>query len=844
MGPTTVDFNYPNASQIHYSLQVIGGTLAEVDIDASGNSATDRYHASAERYLSSTQPPSISGWLAMIPVAEVTVTGTATLRTASGALIQRTLNWQTLNMLQGQNSVSWTFDLANKGNLAGAINFPPSASIASHEVRFQGIYGTATQGIEGRQPLQPRSAYDIELPPGMYDVYLRTHFMAGPQYSDTKLYRVTVTTGATTSLNFTESLGTAQAPLLVTGFFSNADVDWARMGLVRVDPLAPFVTQAVDTSLENGRFDFSLPYGNWARDVIELSFINGFTPTTSLVAGGYLNANVSRQFTSQGNPPLVVPPDATVSFGTEVIPLVKTTLYFDVREASPTDPEILVTRPSAQLSRSHYSGGARWVSISNSYGPDVSKSVATLDVVAEPGTYQMTARAEVNGGTTTFSARTLTIAEPTLTPFGTNVSITPVDKQDLKVNVTFPQVTGGGITSVVESPLAPELPEGIKMFCPDGASAEGVDCSPVFYDIESTAQFPQATVCIRRKFQGNNGLAQFLRLYHYNENAQPSGQWEELPPPPGEEPAFDCSADLQACGCASEAACGINTNAEPPISVIRVCGVTNSFSPFAVGATSLAFTNKVNGVEYQGPTGPAALQTWTAEASGKYRITATGASGASAAAGYSGGCGAKVSGVFTLQANDTVHMLVGQKGTAATYSAGGGGGSFVTLNGNPLLIAGGGGGLRSGAQVPGRSGSTGTAGTAGSTSATYASGFIAGGTNGQGGTRAAAYGAGGGGWFTSGASDGSYGEGGFSFLTGGKGGAGKSCGGLAHGGYGGGGAGNGCYGGGGGGGYSGGGGGRVGGGGGSLNTGAQPTQAEGVCTPSGHGRITIEFVRP
>ncbi|WP_342375263.1 hypothetical protein NVS55_28710 [Myxococcus stipitatus] len=491
------------------------------------------------------------------------------------------------------------------------------------------------------------------------------------------------------------------------------------------------------------------------------------------------------------------------------------------------------------LSRTHYEGGiARWNVNASSYGPGTRKSLAALTVIAEPGIYQLDASAVVNGSTTQFSNQHITIAEPALTSAGTNVSVTPANTQDLQVTVSFPTVSGSGVTSVVESPLGPETPQGLKSFCSDGASAEGVDCSPLFYDIDTTAQFTEATVCVRRKFRAGNGLSQFLRLYHFNKDAFPSGQWEELPPPPGmTEPAIDCSADLAACGCASEASCGIDYTVDPPVNVIKICGVTTGFSPFAILARPRTFTNTVDGVEYTGPTGPPSPRTWTVPRTGAYRISATGASGASAAAGLSGGCGAKVEGVFTLQENDVLELRVGQKGTATTYSAGGGGGSFVTRNGSALLIAGGGGRLRAGATVHGRHASTGTAGTAGSTGANYTSGFIAGGADGQGGARAASYGAGGGGWFTSGASDGNYGEGGFSFSAGSKGGAGKTCGGWAHGGYGGGGAGNGCYGGGGGGGYS-------GGGGGSLNTGPQQVATEAACTENGHGIITLESASP
>ncbi|AGC47093.1 hypothetical protein MYSTI_05817 [Myxococcus stipitatus DSM 14675] len=838
-GPSTLDFVYPTPFDITASLTVMGGSIERYELSAAANGPQENYWATAAHDLGGS-PSSVTRVFPMIPTNQVNVVGRVFLRTSSGTQVIRSLGVQTINLLAGQNTVSWVVDLSNTGHLAGTLDIDPGAPVSFHKLFFKGVGTLEGPGPSGDIQLSARAPYNLELPPGLYDVYLRTYYLPDNQSSDSKAHRVTITTGGTTSLNFSDPLGAAQVPLLISGLLSNADLTQARMFLARHDLLASVHTEAESTTLTNGRLEFLLPHGDWKRERISLSFIDDTQPAAPL------NAWVHRSYHTGTPPPVTVPAFSTVSFSTELIPLVRTRLYFDVRESSATAPEILFTYPSVSLLRTHYApgNGGRWESSAKSTGSGTPKSLSSVTLIAEPGTYNLHATANIDGASIEFANQNITIAEPTLTPPGSNVSVTPISRTDLQVNVTFPTVSGGGLTTVVESPLAPELPQGLKSFCADGASAEGIDCTPLFYDIDTTAQFTQATVCIRRKLQGTNALAQFLRLYHYDKDAPPSGQWEELPPPPGQEPAFDCSEDPAACGCISEAACGINPAAEPPVTVIRVCGVTTGFSPFAVAAKPVSFTNTVNGVEYTGPTGPPALQTWTAEGSGMYRITATGASGASAAAGLAGGCGAKVSGVFTLQANDTLHMLVGQKGTATTYSAGGGGGSFVTLNGGPLLIAGGGGGLRSGALVPGRNGSTGTAGTAGSTNSSYASGFIAGGTNGLGGTRGVAYGSGGGGWSGNGASDGTYGEGGFSFQSGGKGGAGKTCGGLAHGGYGGGGAGNGCYGGGGGGGYSGGGGGRVGGGGGSLNTGTLPKQAEGECTPNGHGFITIEPVAP
>ena len=93
------------------------------------------------------------------------------------------------------------------------------------------------------------------------------------------------------------------------------------------------------------------------------------------------------------------------------------------------------------------------------------------------------------------------------------------------------------------------------------------------------------------------------------------------------------------------------------------------------------------------------IQEWTIPYSGKYRIEAYGASGGNSQ-NHSGGKGAKILGVFSLDEGETLSILVGQKGIdgrdgGSNANQGGGGGSFIwkkNLAINGLLIAAGGGG--------------------------------------------------------------------------------------------------------------------------------------------------------
>ncbi|HYH16172.1 MAG TPA: T9SS type A sorting domain-containing protein [Flavisolibacter sp.] len=212
-------------------------------------------------------------------------------------------------------------------------------------------------------------------------------------------------------------------------------------------------------------------------------------------------------------------------------------------------------------------------------------------------------------------------------------------------------------------------------------------------------------------------------------------------------------------------------------------------------------------------------------------ITARGASGGGLLTNGSyieGGRGAQMQGIFLVQPNDLILILVGDQGTDHGSRPGGGGGTFVAkadangaytmANGTrvtPLLVAGGGGGAYSPETIPtvihyGDDGPSGGSTGAGATA-------LNGGVNGAGGQ---GYNAGGGGGFRTNGTQvtGTNNFAGRSFLNGGAFGRGASGG---NGGFGGGGGG-GTGGPGGGGGWSGGASGRFqrGGGGGSYNASA------------------------
>ena len=233
-----------------------------------------------------------------------------------------------------------------------------------------------------------------------------------------------------------------------------------------------------------------------------------------------------------------------------------------------------------------------------------------------------------------------------------------------------------------------------------------------------------------------------------------------------------------------------------------------------------------------------AIETWTASATGDYRVTAVGAQGASAQTGREGGRGAEIAGTFSLSAGDMFKILVGGAGAENGTNGGGGGGSFfVSILDDPLLVAGGGGGTRVGALQNGTDASvTEQAYTSSGSGSTYTP-TLSGRAAGTGGLATSySWGSGGAGFFGDGANDSSFGTGGKSWANGMLGGyfrresrwlwwRRRRCG---------------LRGGGGGGGYTGGDGGWIAGGGGSFNSGFDVFARAGAGI--GDGSLSIEYL--
>ena len=122
---------------------------------------------------------------------------------------------------------------------------------------------------------------------------------------------------------------------------------------------------------------------------------------------------------------------------------------------------------------------------------------------------------------------------------------------------------------------------------------------------------------------------------------------------------------------------------------------TNAGATGNLGPTQSDIDNNYSGTNLQNAVTitTRGIQEWDVPSSGTYSIEVYGAEGG---AGYKDhGKGAKMFGKFSLQASQTLNIIVGQMGEPwDSQGGGGGGGSFVweENSSTPLIIAGGGGG--------------------------------------------------------------------------------------------------------------------------------------------------------
>lgn len=456
-------------------------------------------------------------------------------------MVRRNLDGRSVTVGSTGATASWTVDAtpAAAGGLAGdyaLTNDLTGFSLSSTTLRYSGGGASASRSLAVDGPY----AFD-GLPAGGGLLTAQSFFSSPvgyldwPRSGDYGPGSVTIVDDETTTVDVLGELGAISAALDVSGFVDNADLN---VGIVYYrgrtgSAQSGYAYRYLDDA---GVARVPVLAGDWGH---ERSYVQLFEPGT---AEEYVNATY--QVTYYGTDDVSVVAGAETTDTIPALDLSTATVVFDIIEPDPAAPQQTLASPrvsASRIERDPVTSALVEQAFVNSSGLGTPVARAALRVIGEPGTYSATATANVDGANVTFGRFTLELFPLVDTPIGTDVEVSPSEAVDL----TFGDVTAGGVTTVSEVGFGPQVPADFALLTFDLGSS-------VFYDINTTAEFTgEVTVCIDYDPGAvtPSFLRNFVRLYHYEDDTT----WVDIT----DEALTDRTAG-------------------------RICGQTTSFSFFAL----------------------------------------------------------------------------------------------------------------------------------------------------------------------------------------------------------------------------------------------------------------------
>jgi hypothetical protein len=547
--PLQVDFRR-TGGRIIGRVSVVGGAVSRVEINASKTvSSSESFYGQA----TATNAP----FDAVLPYATgpVTVQGLAVLRASAGCDVPVSLTSQTVSVPGGGAvTAAWTFDLTsepcNQASVQGHVTF----------VGLEGSNGDAVlqqRNVQVSGPVSRSQTTDTtgsfsftSLPPGSYYLFNSNYFNAPYGAFFSSGANVMLSAGQLLTQDLTYAVGTLHGRVTPRGAWTIADTSSFFGYANTYDNQGQYRGQGYDTAdRATGQFDFVVPVGaarleylysyfnkfDGARSTFQYlfhQFLSGFSPMQAAIAtGSRIDAGAYEPQTSES---LVVVQPATSTVGLSRLRL---TGFNYLKDSAGRFLEY------------------RYVDLNSTAVTTPQNSVALL-VRGFPGTYQMTAIGQGTDGATYSKQFDLVLGAPQNTPTGPGVvaPITIVDENgggSTTGSITFGNVTSPGDTTISASGSGPHAPGNFRVF---GAG------SRLYYDIQTTAIFDAAQgarLCLSYDDTGLHGnQEQQLTLQHYV-----------------------CSDPQTNTGCAWQ---NITSAGYPNTSTNSICGVTNSFSIFAI----------------------------------------------------------------------------------------------------------------------------------------------------------------------------------------------------------------------------------------------------------------------
>lgn len=481
----------------------------------------------------------------------ITASGTVTARVDDTCNVSRPVSAQTVDLQAGGvREVNWTIDFSDVdcatsvGSIGGDIGLVGLSALTPAPTLLS--FPSFVSGPTFRSlNLTSSGPYEFnDLMAGTYQVFHDANFASPYGFSRVARHlNVPVVAGALTELDLVARVGAAHGSFVTQGTWSlptasSVSVNWqdASGSLVGND--------TIDRA--TGRYDFVLPEGTSRLSSFSASFFSGTSGVHS--TSSFLN----RSFTTASPPATFsIASGSDIAAGAHEMKTSEAELTVQVQ-----DPSVRINRltlnGSAQIRHPTTNALLETVSLNlNSQRISPTNAVTVL-IRGVPGTYAMNAVADTDNGSTLGKSFELVLGEPFNTPPGTGVT-EPIEGNDGESlgSITFGQVTAGGDTVVSLSSSGAEAPPNFRIFVPAGQSGQG---DLAYYDIRTTANFDTATVCLNYDDSGFPNVTKEakLQLGHY------------------------------VCSGNSCAWVDITAEGYPDTAANEICGVTNSFSIFAI----------------------------------------------------------------------------------------------------------------------------------------------------------------------------------------------------------------------------------------------------------------------
>jgi hypothetical protein len=541
------------SGRVEGSVNVTGGTLWSLAMSSYSQDGNVPEYFSGSVSVTGNAGPAIQP-MPVVP-GQTRVSGSARIDVDQGCSTVVSLPWRYVTIADSLTvAVEWDVDVSGvscaEGSVEGNVELSglgladPDAQVSRHTIS---MYGQSTYTVQ----ITEDGPYSIGgMLEGTYSTRRTSQFHEPYSSLSSRYYpnALAVTGGEVTTFDHIDSVGTARRQLDLNGSWGLSDPTSTLVHMNASD--GAYAHDVVDPA--SGEANLILTPSNWRTSNWYFFFS---TP------GAAQTANQSTYFF----PPYRL--DAGPAEGASIV------LPNESLETSDTEVTFTIAQPDGlppvQIARLNLRGQAyptdpqsgqglgQYSIYLYTYGSLA--DVLQVPVYGFPGTYAMEATGQGSDGQTYRKFFELVLGSPLNTPTGDPEPIVYESVAGEEVTVDFGNVTETGVTTVSELTLGPPSPEGFVI------ASRNNQGDPLYFDITTTATFTgQVQVCMTYDDAGmTQGEENTLELHHYTCDAN------------GENCLWD----------------PITEAGYPDTDTNRICGLTDSFSLFAIMAPIIVDTD-------------------------------------------------------------------------------------------------------------------------------------------------------------------------------------------------------------------------------------------------------------